>query len=117
MTNYVHGYECSIRFFKETRVAIVVDDFSIVNYQTCSDDLFYTTAEMQGTVFSLKGFEDFIYSGEFKAMQDQVQHPYYLIVRFIDFYEAYDGHIYCDNLPLEREDVKINVAKPKKKRR
>lgn len=97
--------EFSPRYFKETRVAVVIDDFTLVNYQACSDDLFYTTAEMQGSVFTLKGFENFIYTGEFKAMQDRVKHPNYLIVRFIDFYEYPDGFVYCSELPLEREEL------------
>lgn len=100
----MHDLPCTPRYYKEKRVAIVIDDFSVVNYQTCSDDLFLTTAEMQGNVFSLKGFENYIYSGEFKALQDSVQHPYYLIVRFIDMYE-FDGVIYCDDEEIEREEL------------
>lgn len=100
----MHNLPCIPRYFKETRVAVVIDDFTVINYQACSDEVFLTTAEMQGNVFTLQGFERFIYRGEFKALQDEVQHPNYLIVRFIDMYE-YNGTVYCNDVEVEREEL------------
>ena len=96
---------CTPRFFKETRVALVIDDFKTVNFQTCDDDTFYNYAELQGFVFTLKGFEKFIYSGELNALMNSVKHPDYIIPRFIDFYENYDGEVYCSDKEIEREEL------------
>lgn len=89
--------------FLETRVALVVDDLTgPVNYQTCRNYMFYEKAEEQGTIFSLQGFEQYIMSGEFKMFQDNIKHPNYLMVRFIDMHETcteYDA----EKLNLDRE--------------
>ena len=85
----------------ETRVAIVEDDLTgPVNYQTCSDETFYEKAEEQGNVFSLKGFEEYIYTGQLQNQMEQVHHPNYLIPRFIPVYEI-DGRIMLDDRPLK----------------
>ena len=88
-------------YIVETRVALVIDNLSgPVNYQTCSDETFYEKAEEQGTVFSLKGFEEYIYTGQLYEQMTQVQHPNYLLPRFIPVYEI-DERLYLDDRPLK----------------
>lgn len=88
-------------YFKETRVALVVDDYtSDINYQTCSDEVFYAKAEEQGTVFTLEGMEEYIYTGQLQEQMSQIKHPNYLIPRFIPVYEN-DNQVYLDDRPLE----------------
>ena len=89
--------------FKETRVGIVITDFTgPTNYQTCSDEEFMATAEEQGNVWTLKGFEQLIYTGELTEMMKNVQHPNYLVSRFCDLYEDYySGKVYYDNEPIK----------------
>ena len=85
----------------ETRGAIVEDDLTgPVNYQTCSDETFYDKAEEQGNVFSLKGFEEYIYTGQLQNQMEQVHHPNYLIPRFIPVYKI-GGRVMLDDRPLE----------------
>lgn len=88
---------CTIKYFKEIRVGVIVDDLAgKVNYQECSDDDFLTKAEEQGTVWTLQGFQKFIESGELLDFIQFVKHPNYLMVRFINIYE-HDGVVYCDD--------------------
>lgn len=90
--------------FLETRVALVVDDLTgPVNYQGCRNSMFYDKAEEQGTVFTLQGFEQYIMSGEFKHFQDNIKHPNYLIVRFVDVHET------CTEYDAERYDLDRKV--------
>lgn len=91
--------------FKETRVGIVITDFTgPINYQTCSDEEFMETAEEQGSVWTLKGFEQFIYTGKLAEMMKNVQHPNYLVPRFCDLYEDYSGNLYYDDEPKKEND-------------
>ena len=82
--------------FLEYRVAIVKTDMTGVNYQTCSDENFYEKAAEQGTVFSLQGFEKFIYSGAMYELMNKTQHPYYLLPRFIPVFEDHSFRTYVD---------------------
>ena len=82
--------------FLEYRVAIVKTDMTGVNYQTCSDEEFYEEAAEQGTVFSLQGFEKFIYSGTITEMMNNTRHPYYLLPRFIPVFEDHSFRTYVD---------------------
>lgn len=91
-SDYCYNY-----YFKEYKVAIVVDDFTgSINYHTCSDNEFLTKAEEQGHTWTLKGFEQFIDSGEYLKFDNSIKHPNYIITRFIRMYE-HDGVIFCDN--------------------
>ena len=82
--------------FLEYRVALVITDMTGVNYQTCSDEDFYDKAAEQGTVFTLKGFELFIYSGALTELMNSVQHPNYLLPRFIPVFEDQEFRTYVD---------------------
>lgn len=73
--------------FKECRVAIVVDNLETINYQTCSDKVFLDKAEEQGNTWTLQGFQKFLESGEYNLFSEKIQHPFYMIVRFIDMYQ------------------------------
>ena len=87
--------------FKETRAAIVVDDLTgEINYQTCSDSEFLDRAEEQGHTFTLKGFEKFLYNGEYNALCATLNSTEYIMVRFINIYQDYDGNIFASDEPL-----------------
>lgn len=87
-------YIC-LEHFKEIRVAIVVDAMEEVNYRTCPDSEFMDRAEEQGNVWSLQGFQKYIEAGELFDFMQSVQHPNYMLVRFINMYENEQG-VYCD---------------------
>jgi hypothetical protein len=88
---------CNINHFKETRVAIVVDDLTgPINYQTCTDNEFLTKAEEQGNTWTTIGFQKFIDSGAFLEFMHNVEHPNYLMTRFINMYE-HDGTVFCND--------------------
>lgn len=87
--------------FFEYRVALVVTDMTGVNYQKCSDEDFYDKAIEQGTVFTLKGFENFIYSGALTELMNNTQHPNYLLPRFVPVFEDFDMRVYMDTRELK----------------
>ena len=87
--------------FFEYRVALVVTDMTGVNYQKCSDEVFYSKAIQQGTVFTLKGFERFIYSGAMTELMNKTQHPNYLLPRFIPVFQDSEFRIYVDTEDLK----------------
>jgi hypothetical protein len=93
--------------FLEYRVALVKTDMTGVNYQTCSDEDFYEEAAEQGTIFSLKGFELFIYSGAMTEMMNSVQHPYYLLPRFIPIFEDQEFRTYVDTRENRRNRYEL----------
>ena len=93
---YLEDEVGEILHFLEYRVALVKTDMTGVNYQTCSDEDFYKEAAEQGTIFTLKGFENFIYSGAMTEMMNSVQHPYYLLPRFIPVFQDEYFRTYVD---------------------
>ena len=93
---YLEDEVGEILHFLEYRVALVNTDMTGVNYQTCSDEDFYKEAAEQGTIFTLKGFENFIYSGAMTEMMNCVQHPYYLLPRFIPVFQDEYFRTYVD---------------------
>jgi hypothetical protein len=87
--------------FLEYRIALVVTDMTGVNYQKCSDEVFYSKAIQQGTVFTLKGFERFIYSGALTELMNKTQHPNYLLPRFIPVFQDEYFRTYVDTRELK----------------
>jgi hypothetical protein len=87
--------------FFEYRVGLVITDMTGKNYQKCSDEDFYNKAAQQGTIFTLKGFERFIYSGALTELMNSVQHPNYLLPRFMPVFEDEDFRIYVDTEELK----------------
>jgi len=94
-------------YFFEYREALVKTDMTGVNYQTCSDEDFYKEAAEQGTIFSLKGFELFIYSGALTEMMNSVQHPYYLLPRFIPVFQDDYFRTYIDTRENRRNRYEL----------
>lgn len=80
--------------YMETRVALVLDDLTNPNFNpnTCPDSEFLNKAEKQGTVFTLKGFEEYIYSGELNELTKQIPSTQYLFPRFIRTYRTCGEH-------------------------
>lgn len=90
--------EYGVTYFKEERVALVIDDLTHKDFNPnfATDEQFYDVANKQGTVFSLKGFIKFIESGELSKLTSTLTDTEYLFPRFISFYEN-EGEVYCDN--------------------
>lgn len=79
--------EFNLDTFKEYRVAIVVDNLETINYQTCSNDIFLNKAEEQGNTWTLQGFQKFLESGEYNLFSEKIQHPNYMMLRFIPMHQ------------------------------
>ena len=93
--------------FLEYRVALVVTDMTGINFQKCSDEVFYSKAIQQGTVFTLKGFENFIYSGALTELMNKTQHPNYLLPRFIPMFEDQEFRTYVDTRENRRNRYEL----------
>lgn len=91
--------------FVETRVALIVDNLVKVNYQACSNTQFYERAEEQGTVFTLKGFEEFLMSGEYNKVTSNLSSTQYVLIRFIDMQIDHDGNITCVDTNNEDKNI------------
>ena len=87
---YDENTQKHIAEYAETRVALVIDDLTNpkFNPNTCTDSDFLDKAEEQGTVFTLKRFEQYIYSGELNELTAHVPSTQYLFPRFIRMYRT-----------------------------
>lgn len=90
--------EYTTTYFKEYRVALVVDDLTHADFNpnTATDEQFYDVASEQGTVFTLQGFMNYAESGELNALMNTLVNTKYLFHRTIPFYEK-SGEVYCNN--------------------
>lgn len=90
--------EYDVTYFKEERVALVIDDLTHKDFNPnfATDEQFYDVANKQGTIFTLQGFIKFIESGELSKLINTLKNTEYLFQRFIPFYEN-EGEVYCNN--------------------